>query len=63
MNNKQKRNMLLKEGLALGTIGIIIGLLLGTGIALFLIRIISIIIKNTALSRPVRRNNINIIYG
>ncbi len=62
MNNKQKRNMLLKEGLALGTIGIIIGLLLGTGIALFLIRTINIIIKNTALSEPIRIN-INIIYN
>ncbi len=59
MGKKQKRNMLLKEAFIVGTIGIIIGLLLGTLISFFEIRTLDILAKNIGESSNIDRIIIN----
>ena len=46
MNKKQKKNMLLKEGLIIATVGIIIGIAVGLVISLFMTNILNVLSKN-----------------
>ena len=50
MDKKQRRNMLLKEGIILGSIGIVLGTIAGTVMSAFIIQIIDIIFKKIGLS-------------
>ncbi len=46
MDKKQRSNMLLKEGLIIGTIGIIIGLILGIISSYFIVKLLQILVNN-----------------